>query len=351
MKVKKVKISVISIFLPLLIIIGCATTVKLTEFSECQDDLRIASHALPLYIVEARNPRVAILPMAAIDKETKKCGGEKLAVENIYTILGNVGGCEIVERSEVDKIMQEVRFQVGIGENAALQRIGELGRGIDYVILGTVSTNIASSFKEARRWKDKEGKVHYEPPKCEYNAGSKINLRMVSFPGGTISKTFEYTGSSTTSTEVRDYYYYYHYKCYLGRIDECGLISGAINNAFFGSPIFVDALEKKLKKAFPSYGYIIEVKTHRKTPEKRVVLINLGDQDGIIKGSKIQIIRFKQKRDPVKGNILFIEDIIGEGKAVEVFSDKAWCLINDPSHLVRIKDAVKTEVRGIKWPQ
>lgn len=322
------------LFLTILIFLSsCTPKVNLKEYTKTKQDLITANQEIPKYIIEKRKPKVAVLPLSSSNYIVKKCGLAKTAQEYTISALEKLGSVEVIERSELDKIMQELQFQESIGKDINLEKLSKIGENIDFALVGAVTTaRVDTQFRESERWYDEKGRIHYIPPSCTKYGKVIISYRLIKFPSTKVIKSFILAGQAFSSTQVR-----YAYQCRI--TDPCGLLSEATYKAISGSL-------HSFKEYFPSYGYIYKLMTHKKDPSKRVAFITLGKNDGLKPGDKLEIIEYQQEKNPITGQIITEEKVITECVVAEneLYSERAVCIIEgDNASKVKIKDIVKTK--------
>lgn len=332
MKRKKAIVGGVAISVSLLLS-ACGTKVNLSDFKESELDSKVASHELPDYVVNKKKPKVAVLPFTVSEEAVKRCGIDKTSQEAFMDTLVKVGTVEVVERGQIDALMKEVKFSMGIGGDVDVSKLSNLGSGIDYVIVGSIiSSKTVAKFTEGGYVKDKKGNSVYVPPRCNEVGEVKIASRILKFPSGNILKSMSLDGGKNAARDVSS-----SYDCRVQ--DPCGLLAEATNRA-------VDDALEELKAAFPSYGYVYKTMTHKEN-RKRIAFISVGTEDGVKAGDKVDIVEFVQEKDPVKGTDIFREKLVAECTVIdtELSNDKSICLIQDEKvGAVYVKHAVKTKV-------
>lgn len=315
-----------------LFLFSCGAKVNLSEYNQTELDTKVANHEIPDYVLNKKKPKIAVLPLSVSEDAIKRCGIDRTAQETFMDTLTKVGTVEVVERSQVDAIMKEAKFSTSIGGNVDLSKLSGIGSGIDYVIVGSVtSAKIAAKYTEGKYEKDNKGNTTYIPPKCNEVAEVKIVSRILKFPAGSIVKSMSLEGSKDIYREVGG-----SYGCSVQ--DPCGLLSEATHKA-------VGKSLEELKATFPAYGYVYKTMTH-KEGKKRIAFISIGTDDGIKAGDKVNIIEFVKEKDPVKNTVIIREKSVADCTVVEteLGPDKSICLIEEEkAGPVLIKHAVKTK--------
>lgn len=300
-----------------LFLFACGAGVNLSDYNQSELDSKVANHEIPDYVLNRKKPKVVVLPLGVAEGVAKNCGVDKVAQEAFIDVFVKVGTVDVLERRHVEAIMKEVKFSVDIGGDVDLSKLSDLGSGIDYVLVGSISGKIRAS---------------YTPRKCNEVGEVKVASRILKFPSGIILKSIKLEGEKTISREAKD-----SQECRIQ--DPCVLLSEATNKAV------EDAFED-LKSLFPLYGYVYKTLTHRGN-KKRIAFITIGTEDGIKAGDKVDIVEFVQEKDPVKNTIIYRERIVAECTVldVELGPDKSICSIQDEkARAVLPKHAVKTKV-------
>lgn len=330
---KTVSTSLLLLLSMLFILSGCATTLDLSRFHESQTDDKSSKTTLPSYITEKKRPRVAVLPIADSTQYSNTLKLSQSATDTLTQLIVTSGGFEVMERAQLDSFMEEMKFQSSVGAEIDADKFAKIAKDLDTVFVGTISSAVvAASFTAASSWTDKKGQAHYTPPSCLEEGKVAINFRALESPSGTIINTFQVKGRSTKSRQV-------------GYSSECvvqspgGILSEALNKA-------IDDAKEDIANTFPSMGYIYKTMTDRIDPKKRVAYINLGKNDGIQPGNKIDIIEFSEEKDKVRKTMRVVQRPIAEGVVSETqfLADSSILLIpEDAADRVLVGQAVKTK--------
>jgi len=312
---------------------GCATNLNLANYHETGIDDKTCPTELPLYVKEKKRPRVAVLPISDTSQFKSSLSLGPAAQDSLTQLIVASGGVEVLERSQIESFMQEMKFQGGMGAEVDPDQFIKIAKDIDTVFVGAISSaTVSTSFSEASSWKDKKGNTHTSPPSCKEEGKVAINIRALSSPSGTIQNSFQVKGRKSVSREVRS-------------TSECkiqnpgGLLSEAVNKA-------IDDAREDIANTFPALGYIYKTQTDKSDPRQRVAYINLGRNDGLQPGNKIDIIEFSQEKDKVRGTTRIVPKIITEAVVSETqfLPDSSILLIpEDASDCVLIGQAVRTK--------
>src|SRR6185369_9185480 len=186
---------------------GCTATLNLAKYHEAGIDDKTCPSELPSYVKEKKRPRVAVLPISDTSQFKSTLNLGPAAQDSLTQLIVASGGVEVMERSQIESFMQEMKFQGGMGAEVDPDQFIKIAKDIDTVFVGAITTaTAASSFTEARSWTDKKGKAHTSPPSCTEEGKVAINIRALSSPSGTILNSFQVKGRKSLSHEVRSSY-------------------------------------------------------------------------------------------------------------------------------------------------
>ena len=86
---------------------------------------------------EGQKKRIAVLPFKELDGRTTVLG--TLVSEKLITTLFEAGGLEIVERTTLDKVIEQIRFdRTGFIDQETAKKVGSLA-GADAIVTGTIA--------------------------------------------------------------------------------------------------------------------------------------------------------------------------------------------------------------------
>lgn len=298
---------------------ACAPKANFSDYTEKELDLKTAPHKLPEYVLNKKKPKIAVLPFGTALDVARKCNLGAVAQENVMNILVNTGTAEVVERSQLNALMQEVKFSVGVGGDVDVSQLSKLGSGIDYVIVGSIASVDIGTMAAPLIGCTETGTVY-------------ISVRVLTFPSGSVLKAITSRGTRVNTREAK-----ITGECKVQ--DSCGLLSGAIVGA-------ADKIKEDFLMLFPTYGYVYKTMTHAKDPKKRIAFINLGTADGLRAGEKVDIVEFKIEKDPAKGSTIVRESLVAECTILnnELTHDKSVCAIpEDKAQNVLVLHAVRTK--------
>jgi len=328
------KVSLFIIFFLIFMLFSCVPQkINMSEYTTLSNiDSKIVTHPLPDYIVNKKKPKIAVLPPSD-NTRYRQCNLYITAQEYLIQTLANTGIVEIVERSQLDAIMQEIKFKAGITGEIDAEKFSKIAYGVDFVIVGSISSaSVTTRFTEGSSWVDKKGKRYNVSPSCNTEAKVDLRFRVITFPSGTIQTALNMKGNKSDLRDVQS-----SYDCRV--LQPCELLVEAIDAA-------IDNGREDIMQSFPVYGYVYKTLTNRKNPKERLAFINLGINDGIKGGSELEIIEFIRETDPIKRIPIFRAQVIGECTVSEtdLQHDRSICIVSEDSadrvfkgHAVKLK--------------
>lgn len=327
----KVKSAIL--FIILFFISSCgAPRVNTGEYVISDIDTKKTSAPLPEYIIQKKKPKVVVLPPSDTTQYSM-CQLYANSQEYLTQALAQSGSVELIERSQLNAIMNELKFRAGVSSDIDIKKFAKIAEGVDFVFVGSVSKAYTRArFTPESSWTDKKGKTHYTPASCLEEAETGLVFRLLEFPAGIVQKSFNMNAVERNHRQVSS-----QYDCRVQ--DPCGLLNKAVEKA-------INKGKKELMNAFPVYGYIYKTMTNRKNPRERLAFINLGTSDGIKAGMVVEIIEFIRERDPVKNIDMIIPQTVGECTVTEtdLLPDRSICIITENAvDRVFVGQAIKTK--------
>jgi hypothetical protein len=163
-----------------------------------------------------------------------------------------------------------------------------MASNIDFVIVGSIaSTNYGASYTGPSSWVDKKGYTHNVKPSCSVKGKATVNIRAINASTGVVAKVLPpLDGTSSGSFEVSS-----QEQCRVS--NPLALVTEAVNKS-------ISSARVPLQDAFPYYGYLYKTMTNSADPTKRIAYINLGKQDGIKAGEKVDLIKYVKEVDRIK---------------------------------------------------
>ncbi|MDP1758848.1 MAG: CsgG/HfaB family protein [Thermodesulfovibrionales bacterium] len=335
MKIRQLIISVVTITTAAFAASSCAPKLSISEFRQVAIDSKTASHQLPQYVIDKKKAKLAVLPPGDSTQFRTACGLGQSAHENFTQTLAKIGTVEVVERSQLDAFMQEMKFQAGITSEVDANKFMQIAKGVDFVFVGAVSSaGVNASFTAGGMRKNVfTGKDYYANPSCSESGKVLVNYRLITFPSGSVQQVFQLDGQKTNlPRDVSS-----SYDCRVQ--NACGLLQEAVYRA-------IDDVKESLAEAFPVYGYISKTMTHNSNKKNRIAFLSLGKADGVEAGSTVDIVEFVPEKDPVKGTTSLVPRVISECTVTEteLFPDRSICVIPEESaDFVFVKHAVRTK--------
>jgi curli biogenesis system outer membrane secretion channel CsgG len=265
---------------------GCANGIKMSNYKELDCDKKDCEIQPPEYIVNKKKPKVAILPLADVTEFDGKLS--KSANETLTQTLTSGTGLEVVERSQMDKLFEEVKFKGNITGDIDPTMLTSLAKDLDFVILGSVSSvSEGAKFTEASSYRDKKGYLHNIAASCTVSAEATVNIRAVSTKTGSIYKVFTpFKGKVSGSSEVRS-----SSQCQIG--DPFQLAQQATAKS-------IENGKDSFMEAFPNYGYVSKTMTNPGNGKDRIAEITLGKNNGLKAGDKVMLGRYEKSFDRIK---------------------------------------------------
>lgn len=263
---------------------GCAHTVEVSKYKESNQDQKVADVLPPQHVIDKKQPKVAVLPLAEPSEYTGRLNTG--AQEGLTQIVSKGCGMEIVERSQAQKLFDEKKFIWSLDLSADFSELTKMAQGIDYVVLGSITNPaVGAEFTPSSTSCDNKGKCYTSKPSCSIKGMATVNVRVINANTGSIAQAFEpFKGSVSNYFTVES-----RYDCRVK--NSVALINQAIANA-------LKKAKKPLIEAFPRYGYLYKTMT---APDgKRIAYVNIGRLDGIKGGDNVELIRYTKEVDRVR---------------------------------------------------
>ncbi|PJA23739.1 MAG: hypothetical protein COX57_12225 [Alphaproteobacteria bacterium CG_4_10_14_0_2_um_filter_63_37] len=214
-----------------------------------------------------------------------------VATDAMIKELVNLGGVKIFTRTELDKVMNEQRFQMsGMVPDDQMIQFGKMA-GLTHVITGTVS-NIKKEFVEqtsVETDRDDSGGAMllkgafnaYSAASSGWNVDVEVQVRIINVQTGEIEFADKLIGHEAGSADPM-----------AGSDVILGIAQDALGEA-------VETAKAPLSKIFAPQGYLKQV--YLRIDEPAVANLNLGEKDGIKPGQQIEILSFETITDPITG--------------------------------------------------
>ncbi len=255
--------------------------------------------------------------------------GESVA-EAVVSELSNIGGMKIFTRNDLQKIMQEQKFQMSglVDPNTAVQ-IGKLA-GVKYIVTGAVNNinlkwvNVGEGVKHGLSENlGLVGTVIAAGASTQegWNLTLDIVVKVIDVETGEVvlSKT-------VSGREV------------LGKTPTFNFDS-IIGGAKKAAKEALEDIRPELSKLFPLRGYVLQLRT---APDKssRYALINLGSKNGVKEGQEFFVIDFQEIQDPITGKTSCDQIKLPVTLVVskQIQTDKSWTVVQgDKDQIMRVK--------------
>lgn len=204
------------------------------------------------------------------------------AQSSVESTLSKMGGADIFDRQNLDKILSEQKFQMSIADPATAVKLGKLA-GVQYIITGTVD-NIATKYiDKIDNNNNTSGSLgaflSIATIAANTQTGWNVNVEM------TVSMIDVSTGQVIVSEKVKGH-------------------ENAGNARNFNPEMALTAAKKAMGEAvndikpifsdkFAQKGYIVQLRGG-----KQVALINIGSDKGMQSGTRLDAYDFMEITDP-----------------------------------------------------
>jgi len=240
------------------------------------------------------------------------------AVENTVT---NVGGVDIYDRSRLQQIMNEQKFQMTLADPNTAVQLGKIA-GVQYIITGTVDNISTKYISKVNNNNGGQGwaaiAASIATAAANTQAGWNVNVEL------TVKLLDVATGKVIVNKKVK------------GRE-----VAGAspsfnpemnINAAKKAMGEAVDDLRPAFSQKFAQRGYIQQLRGN-----KKVALINLGTEKGIQPGKVVEIYDFMEIIDPLTNvSSCNMAKIPVKAKVSDqVMPNQSWVLIEGKPEVTR----------------
>ncbi|MBJ6723864.1 CsgG/HfaB family protein [Geomesophilobacter sediminis] len=260
--------------------------------------------------------------------------------DGVVNELVNMGGVKIFTRGELNKIMQEHKFQQsGLVDDSSIVQLGKMA-GAKFMLTGSL-TNVALAYQTLDAAKDASQKylggfgalmaVGMESREG-WHIDVDVTLRLLDVETGEVLLS-----KSMKGKEIIGKIPYPNYDALVGGIKKAS--AKALQDA---RPDF--------SKYFMVRGYVFETRTSKDGAQK-IGLVSVGSKLGIKPGSKFTAIAFEEIEDPINGSKVCDQQRIPlEVTATDqVQNDRAWVVIKGtPDQLARIKKGQLVERESIE---
>lgn len=216
---------------------------------------------------------------------------------------------ELVDRKLATRLQKELALAEMHGKS------GYTGPEVaDIAIVGVVTqASAGSSFTEAQRWQDKNGKWYESAAKCNYSGEIAGSIRVYQMPEMQAVKSLELKGSASSSQETRNS------NCPLSENGAQRLVQAAASRG-------VNALRVDLQNIFAPRGYVIE---HRSGNGQNIIKVSMGSNHGLKPGNSLEILNLTHSTNPLTNKTSVDVFKLGTARVSDqIGSDTSWMIID-----------------------
>ena len=233
--------------------------------------------------------------------------------DGVIDELVNIGGAGIFTRTEMERVLAEHEFQMsGLVDDETIIDFARLA-GLSYIVTGSVNdVNVGTS----------DGST---------NANVDLTIRMIDVTTGQVVLSERVSKRRSVSGTGR------------------GAAISAIKRA---SSRALEDLRPVFSSRFTIRGYIIQTRVNHEE-EKRIALINIGSEQAMREGYKVNIYTFQEVRDPFTGESMCdkvrlpVEGVV----TTQIQDNSAWILLEgDFIQVQRIQTGALVERAPIARP-
>ena len=319
-------------------IVSCST--KLKNFETYHKTLMPESDLISVENIKNNDISVIVLE---IDNnnilEAKNSGIGNTSSAKIENILAESKLVKIAERDNIEKLQKEIALaelnseQIYSGPQIA-----------DYVVTGKIiSAGLEHKFQSSSSYYNAASGTYVRvPAKNKYEAKVSGNFKILELPSLKVLDIIEFSGEEYRTEDAIE-----NRSFFSSKIDPSNIKTE--DNELLRKAT-IDAIEDhahKLKNIFANFkrGYIFEKRNNGK---KDIFLINLGMEDNLKPGLKLDIYTLEEYSEPFSDSISIEEVKIGEATVTDkILNDKAWIIIKDKkiSNKIKLGDFVKLKFK------
>lgn len=228
----------------------------------------------------------------------------EFAENKLASVLYGTGRFVLVERSQLSKVLDELKFNKGglVSDKDAI-RLGEFS-GASYIITGSVTNySYKTAYQEACLYfdiviGDSKSSRPSKPPRIRVETGSMVlHIKMLDVKTGEVEFAKSYTindESSCISEDIKGEEGFLTY-----------VLSQTISNSVW----------KDFKSQFPVRGTIVLIES------KKSILIDIGSANGVYKGAIVEVVATQNIRNS-SGNLITITKNIATLRIVNVLGNE-----------------------------
>ncbi|RME67257.1 MAG: curli production assembly protein CsgG [Nitrospirae bacterium] len=260
--------------------------------------------------------------------------------EGVTDYLVNLGGAEVYTRADLQKVLEEQKFQMsGLVDESTLVNIGKLA-GVKYIVTGAVNNvnlkwvTLEEVKSAAKRHLGLVGSLIAIGAEQQegWNLETDVALRIIDVETGKVVFSKIVHGKHIIGKTP-----YPNYDALIGGIKEAA------------KKALLDA-SPELSKWFSVKGYIYQI---RRSPDgkQKAALVNIGSKAGLKPGSELVAYAFQAIQDPFTGQVTC--DVVKLPVTLRVTNqiqeDKAWVIIEGtPEYVNRLRPGQLVERAALK---
>lgn len=281
---------------------------------------------------EASRKRIAVLPFSVQAIGSMNIG--QIVSEMFTTALVRSGYFDVIERSKLDALIQEMKFQHGefVDPSTAI----EMGKmlGVDYVLTGTVT--------EFGIREEKKGGILGFLRKLVGAGERRISIARVKFDYRIIDvRTGRIFFAETGEGEEKQK----GYGLAVGTDLENWIGGVRTETKEWEESVFSKATRKAVDNAISKLSFLFSPEGKVIAREKKTVIVDIGAPSRIKAGVRLEAYRVHPIKDE-EGNIVWLDkERIGEIRVVEVREDKLKGEIISETLSIRVGDMVSLPSR------
>ncbi len=322
----------------LLISVSCSTKIK--NFDTYHRALMEESPFISAENIKNNDVKVIILDIdnnEITEAKNAKIGNTSSA--KIESILAESKLVKIAERDNIENLQKEIALselnsdQIYSGPEIA-----------DYVVTGKIiSAGLEHKFQSSYSYYNAASGTYVRvPAKNKYEAKVSGNFKILELPSLKVLDIIEFNGEEYRFEDAIEN------RSFLSSKIDPSNIKSEDNELLRKAAI--DAIEDnshEIKNIFANFkrGYIFEKRNNGK---KDIFLINLGKNDNLKTGMKLDLYTLEEYSEPFSDSVTIEEIKIGDVTVTDkILDDKAWIIINDKKIVNKIKlgDFVKLKFK------
>lgn len=266
--------------------------------------------------------------LESVSRQVNAKLGESIA-EGVAGQLVNMGGAKVYTRRDLQKILQEQKFQQsGLTDEKTLVQLGKLA-GVKYIITGSVNNvtikwvELSSAKEAAKKYLGLTGSLLAAAAETQegWNISTDLTIKILDVETGEVVFAKNVSGREVLGKTPT-----FSYDTLIGGIKKAAMDA-------------VESIRPELSKYFKIRGYIVQLRTSP-DKEKRYALINVGSKMGVKPGQEFFAYSFQSITDPLTGKEscdMFKLPVTLE-VTNQVQENKAWTVVEgDKDQIMRLK--------------